>query len=72
MDLRVVGVFLSIAFPIKLTYPRGFRTAHFPVLDDVAANDPLSTRIVESYKHFQHDVRHWSAISEEAYFEARK
>lgn len=42
------------------------------ILDEVAANDPLSKRIVESYKQFHHEVRQWSAISEEAYFNVRE
>lgn len=42
------------------------------VLDEVAAYDSLSQRIVESYTQFHQEVRQWSAISEEAYFNARE
>ena len=48
------------------------RTISLEVLDEVAKDDPLALRIVESYKQFYNDVRQWSAISEEAYLKARK
>lgn len=41
------------------------------VLDELAEEDPLTQRIVTSYREFQHEVSQWTAIAEEAYFYAR-
>ena len=41
------------------------------VVAEVAARDPLSGEIFESYRAFRDAVRPWQKISEQAYFEAR-
>ena len=42
------------------------------VLDELAEEDELSARIVESYKAFLASVQEWHSIAEEAYFAARR
>ena len=41
------------------------------VMDELANRDPLTKRIVTSYREFQTEVSQWTAIAEEAYFHAR-
>ncbi|MCY3885447.1 MAG: TRAP transporter substrate-binding protein [Gammaproteobacteria bacterium] len=41
------------------------------VIAEVAGNDELSKRIVDSYRKFQRQIQSWSNISEYAYFRAR-
>lgn len=42
------------------------------VLDELAQEDELSGRIVNSYKEFLASVKEWHSIAEEAYFAARR
>jgi len=48
-----------------------FKTLSAEVVDDLAAQDEMSKRIVESYRNFQRDVVNYHRISEQAYIEAR-
>ena len=48
-----------------------YRQHAHAVLDQLAEDDELSSRIVASYKEFLNGVREWHAISEVAYSEAR-
>ena len=41
------------------------------VMDELANKDPLTKRIVTSYREFQTEVSQWTEIAEEAYFRAR-
>lgn len=41
------------------------------VLEEIAARDPMARRIYDSQRSFLEKVSRWSAISEQAYFEAR-
>ncbi|MGY0398790.1 MAG: TRAP transporter substrate-binding protein [Ostreibacterium sp.] len=42
------------------------------VLDDIAASDPLTGKVYESYKNFMGKVRGWSELSEAPYVDARR
>jgi TRAP-type mannitol/chloroaromatic compound transport system substrate-binding protein len=41
------------------------------VVAEVAAKDPFSQKVYDSYKGFMDEARSWSAISEQAYMQAR-
>lgn len=41
------------------------------VLDELANKDPLTKRIVTSYREFQNEVSQWTAIADEAFLQAR-
>ena len=49
-----------------------YRTYAKEVLDELAAEDELSARVVASYRDFQSTVSQWHAIAEEAYFDIRR
>ena len=40
-------------------------------LDEIAARDPLTSRVYQSYKAFQKKVKAWHDVSERAYYDAR-
>ncbi len=44
------------------------REASLAVVEDVAANDPMSGRVWESFKAFQAGVADWGAVSEKAFY----
>jgi TRAP-type mannitol/chloroaromatic compound transport system substrate-binding protein len=49
---------------------KALRETSEQVIAEIAAKDPFTTRVYESYKAFKDSARRWHKISEVAYYEA--